>query len=112
MCPKAYGNNERRMGEMKNLLAKFVSYFERFSWGILLCLILIMGYLALLQFVGGLPDEAKPIIVVGMPLLLLGTLIVKLRKGGTIVSRLGFFVIGLVLLLFLGRAIRFLARLF
>jgi len=100
------------MGEMKDLLTKFLSYFETFSWNILVFLVLLMGYLALLQFVGDLPDEVKPIIVVGMPLLFLGAVIVRLRKGRTTVGRLCFFVMGFVLLLFLERAIRFLAKLF
>jgi len=97
---------------MKDLLTKFLSYFERFSWGVLLVLVVIMGYLALLLFVGDLPDEAKPIIVVGMPLLFLGAMIVRLRKGRTAVGRLGFFVIGFVLLLLLELAIKFLVKLF
>jgi hypothetical protein len=100
------------MGEMKDLLTKFLSYFETFSWNILFFLVLLMGYLALLQFVGDLPDEVKPIIVVGMPLLFLGAVIVRLTKGRTTVGRLCFFVMGFVLLLFLERAIKFLAKLF
>lgn len=100
------------MGEMKDLLTKFLSYFETFSWNILVFLVLLMGYLALLQFVGDLPDEVKPIIVVGMPLLFLGAVIVRLTKGRTTVGRLCFFVMGFVLLLFRERAIKFLAKLF
>ena len=71
-----------------------------------------MGYLALLQFVGGFPDEAKPIIVVGLPLLFLGALILRLGKGRITVGRLGFYVIGLLLFLLAQRAINFLEKFF
>lgn len=97
---------------MKDLLTKFLSYFETVSWNILFFLVFIMGSLSLLQFVGDLPDEVKPIIVVGMPLLFLGAVIVRLRKGRTTVGRLSFFAICFVLLLLLERAIKFLAKLF
>jgi hypothetical protein len=98
--------------DIKKIIYKVYSAFDRFSIILLFGLILLVTYVGILRLISSFYETTKAVVVIGIPLAVLIFMLIGFSKGGKIrqgfiLSLIGFFG-GMIFM----RAINYLTKLF
>lgn len=97
---------------IKKIINKAHSAFDRFSIGLLFVLIFFVAYVGMLRLISLFSETIRAVVVIGIPLAILACIFISFRRGGKTYQYFIYFLIGFVGSMMFMRALRYLAKMF